>query len=303
MDGVSLQPKQFRQQTLWSTAAETTHVEGSGRPIEMGIRSSDRRDYGGQVEFQTHRALDRGGSSSMWQSQAQLERFGDRNNRRPAEGPTAREAELGSGQLPMFMSPREIHARYSPLDGDRYSGYDSTFDGTETRSMRVRDEYGDPLETDDELWDRKLHESQEAPSEYERGLRAQGLVGMKTHTGTETFMERVRDQHSSYPVQGSKESSDSFYEREASYLAPHIDEWREANDVSLYDSIAEKGVKAPIRLGQDEGRMGKPMIVGGHHRLAAQTDLNYDRLMPVLHHKNIYEAQYDPDVNRAWPYT
>lgn len=54
-------------------------------------------------------------------------------------------------QLPMFMTPREIMAKYQPLDGDREDVVDDwDADYEETRP-----------ETDAELWDRKFDETHE----------------------------------------------------------------------------------------------------------------------------------------------
>jgi len=53
-----------------------------------------------------------------------------------------------SGQLAMFMTPREIRTHYKPLEGDRQ------------RSQGTRLTRGQP-ETDEEVWDRKARESKE----------------------------------------------------------------------------------------------------------------------------------------------
>lgn len=55
-------------------------------------------------------------------------------------------------QLPLFMTPREIMGRYQPFDGDRKEdlhGYESAEDYAE----------GGLIETDEQVWDRKLNES------------------------------------------------------------------------------------------------------------------------------------------------
>lgn len=300
MGSVSLQPKQFRQQTLWPTAAETTHVEGGAHPIEMGGPAGDRRvGQRGEIEFQSRRSLPNGGSQTMWQSQASLARFGDRLNR-PSKTDPAREAELDSGQRAMFMSPREIHDRYQPLDGDRQdAGRDYGTDevnwqpstGTPERAL-----WDDDMESDDQLWERKLDESQMPKSEY-----AEMHGGGEAATGTGTFVERLYERDS-FPAQRTGHTG-TWEQQEESYVNRKIDDWHEDRGESLYDSIRESGVKSPIRLGEDEGMMDKPMIVGGHHRLAAAANINENQFVPVLHHEDIREAQHDEKVTSAYPYS
>jgi hypothetical protein len=298
VEGVSLQPKQFRQQTLWPTEAETTHVQGGALPVEMGTAPGDRReDDRGNVEFNVRRALPNGGTSSSWQSPYLRGAYAE-NARRSATNPV-REAELDSGQRAMFMTPREIHQRWEPLMGDRYEGYDSTYDGTDTRSLKPRDEYGTPMEDDDQFWDRKLEESQMDRNEYAMHHRGIGVVAMGSNTENE--IERLQDR-ASYPWQRTGEATDDYIDREESYLDPHIDAYRERKNQSLYDSIAEGGVRSPIRLG--EARFSderKPMVAGGHHRLAAATDIDQDRLVPVLHHASVTEAQSER-TGKYYPY-
>lgn len=298
MEGVSLQPKQFRQQTLWPTAAETTHVAGGARPIEMGGPSEDRRvDQRGQVEFRTRGTYPEGGSWSSWNSPHILKRSAEIAAQKRSTA--ARERELGSGQRAMFMTPREIHARYQPLDGDRYdssagshefstSGGFAMTTGSPDRIARENE-----METDDELWDRKLEESQYSKRDYAMD-RGEGV------TGTGTFVDRLYDRDSG-PVRQTGHT-ETWEAKEESYVNRKIGAWRESHEESLYDSIAKSGVRSPIRLGEAEGMMGKPEIVGGHHRLAAQTDLNQDQFVPVLHHEDIGEAR-SKRTERGYKYT
>lgn len=66
--------------------------------------------------------------------------------------------------------------------------------------------------------------------------------------------------------------------------------------LSLTESIKQEGVKNPVQLQYpDYAENGeRPKIHGGHHRIAASLDVAPDRLMPVLFHRNIVEAMYDP---------
>ena len=54
-------------------------------------------------------------------------------------------------QLPMFMTPREIMSKYSPLDGDREDVVDDWDADVEEHRP----------ETDEELWERKFDETHE----------------------------------------------------------------------------------------------------------------------------------------------
>jgi hypothetical protein len=152
LEGVALNPKQFRQQTLWPTAAEPTIVAGRGTAIPMGIAPADRRAPRPlqPVEFQVRGETPNGGTWSSWQTQRQLRNQGERTAK--AAGQARRAGELDSGQRAMFMTAGEIIERYQPLDGDRYEAYGGTYDGTTTREERLRAGYGeDPAETDEEV--------------------------------------------------------------------------------------------------------------------------------------------------------
>lgn len=231
----------------------------------------------------------------------------------------------GGEQLKMFMTPREIHAGWQPLDADRedndYGG--GTFRGTyrskswdtgetrpkadqgswDTREQR-RDRgihsgpggadsgtidrtrgggkyrvynrnQGGGMESDEDLWARKLEESQEFDRHGQHGYygdaKADPLHGMH--------------RSSSFSSSSSGDGNDGW-----------------GGGESLYDSIASQGVMGPIRLGSETGDMGKPQIVGGHHRLAAATEAAPDRLVPVLHDKNIWAAR-DQSASGGYPYS
>lgn len=65
----------------------------------------------------------------------------------------------------------------------------------------------------------------------------------------------------------------------------------EAHDDGLYDSVASEGVRHPIRLGRSRNQNDDLEVVGGHHRLAAATDIDPHRLVPVLHDENFRSAK------------
>jgi len=98
----------------------------------------------------------------------------------PAAAPT-RQAGPGPGQLPMFMSARDIQHQYQPLDADRLGGYEDehanphttwsssggnnptqrNWRGETRRSQggsKMHDRYP-ALESDQELWNRKAEEA------------------------------------------------------------------------------------------------------------------------------------------------
>lgn len=84
-----------------------------------------------------------------------------------------------------------------------------------------------------------------------------------------------------------EETADDLYARKLSAAqekAPY-------SASSLYDSVAVEGVKSPVHLGEEQGLLGKPQVVGGHHRIAAQAEIDEDKLMPVLHHRDVSAAK------------
>jgi hypothetical protein len=69
---------------------------------------------------------------------------------------------------------------------------------------------------------------------------------------------------------------------------------------SMVESIINQGVLSPIRLGTENiGSQGKQEMVGGHHRFAVALNHAPDKLVPVLFHKDIFDAKAD----RSYPYT
>jgi hypothetical protein len=271
------------------------------------------------------------------------------NRPKPIADPAQRPA-MASPQMKMFMTPREIHEGWSPLDGDREDswGGDGTYEGTyspkswetghtwdtgvgTTQANRRnygthsgpgggdsgtirRDRRGGKVrlydrgqeggtEDDEQLWARKLDEAQEY-----------GAHGQHEDKGSDPLYAgggggRTMGSYEGYPTQrtghSNSEPSDSawdrHYEREAAWNQRREDQHGNYGQ-SLYDSIREEGVKGPIRLGQEIGSMGKPQIVGGHHRLAAATEAAPNRLVPVLHDKNIWSAR-DQASKGGYPYS
>lgn len=56
--------------------------------------------------------------------------------------------------------------------------------------------------------------------------------------------------------------------------------WTPNDKVPLYDKIKEEGVRKPIPL-KYRGR-AKPRVDDGHHRIAAQADIDPDAHIPVI---------------------
>jgi len=229
-------------------------------------------------------------------------------------------------QPKMFMTPTEIHAGWSPLDGDRMESYDegSWGRGSSQYTKREYNSQGEPnsyyddttgggakyrrntsgMESDEQLWDRKLDEAHEygVHGQYgefgsENGGRSQDPLFRGAHSTMGPYMG------SASVRTGASEPSttawDRHYDREASW-----DNRREAQydtGSSLAESIRDEGVRGPIRLGQQIGSMGKPQIVGGHHRLAAATHYAPNRLVPVLHDWSIQSAR-DEAKRGGYPY-
>ena len=61
---------------------------------------------------------------------------------------------------------------------------------------------------------------------------------------------------------------------------------RAANRTGITDSIRERGVVTPIALEHNADEPA-PTIVNGHHRFAAQRDVDPDRLMPLMHYNGV----------------
>lgn len=205
-------------------------------------------------------------------------------------------------QLQMFMTPKEIQAHYQPLDGDRggegllepehsdwLTNRSVNSDGDPNVALTTQQKAGgrgkayertESMESDSELWDRKLAESQMDPIDY---AEARGDSAAARGPGM-SVLDRA-----SAPQYSSSGSSGSHWARAESYIMRKQDE--HFNKSSLYDSVREGGVQAPVHLGSQFGVMGKPQVVGGHHRIAAAADIDPNQPIPVLHHADINDAR------------
>jgi hypothetical protein len=256
-----------------------------------------------------------------------------------AAGPSTSKAEHTAGapaaahpgQFQMFMTPREIRSKYQGLDADRMEVYDERMGeptgrpettigdanivantalrnrwaqwhggASQVEGMKYARSEGYENENDDQLFARKLEESQMDPAEY-REVHGGGTP--KEPPGWDTLARR-----SSAPSEVGRQAAGQYSAR----TGQSTGSWEEANDEaqdyvmrkgeefqeeqdygpSLHDRIREEGVQKPVHLSYDQmGDFGKPEIVGGHHRLAAQHDIDPDQPIPVTHWKSIWEAK------------
>jgi len=196
--------------------------------------------------------------------------------------------ELGNRRL--YNSPESTHAR---------AWQEQVAGATHVRRDDVH------TEDDDELFSRKLNESQMPPTEY-RELHSGASAG--DPPGWETAQEdyeRRYDSHGPQEPSGSKNNTsgwrsydnaaDEHYENVGLHHERMNDEWEAKHGdfgPSLYDRIAQEGIRNPVHLSYDQmGFLGKQSVVGGHHRLAAQEDINPDTYIPVRHWSSIREAR------------
>ncbi len=201
-------------------------------------------------------------------------------------------------QLQMLMSAREIRKQYAPAEGDRmYSGTDIAVnlgvhpagmtdtrageitDRRATTDFRMNERWGHPvtgerffkrtaerkrppIETDAEMWHRKVVEADEAPQETAlRQARLYTANNLASATQVGRFLAR--------PL---------------------------AHDKSLIEHLQGGGDPGVIPLGTRSNPLsssGKPMLAGGHHRVAALGEVDPDRLVPVEHWRDVHDAKYE----------
>jgi hypothetical protein len=156
------------------------------------------------------------------------------------------QSTLGGEQLQMFMTPREIKAKYEPAFGDReITGATLVPHPTIPGAVSPRV----TVETDEQLWNRKASEARHSPA------------------------------HGQY-------SADDLLERMGT---PSPVEQRRGE--SMTANIARQGVQHPVHLSMLVGPMGRRMMAGGQHRVAAAAEVAPDQPIPVLHHETILHAQ------------
>jgi hypothetical protein len=238
----------------------------------------------------------------------------------------------------MFMTPREITEQYQPLDGDREDRrWDdnrggqtdnpwgeftarprNTQGGTNTprrfnrdggmRPLNTEEHKGRPYfyhsgtESDQDVWDRKLYESQMTTSEYNDAR------GLDESTGSKDYFNNTGSlaARASYPKSEDYTGTnyDDLYDDRDEYKGIKQAEYNfnKENSSTLYDSIREEGVQFPVHLGSQFGSSGKPEVVGGHHRVAAALDIAPDQPIPVLHHNDLSDARSDSNRKAGFGY-
>lgn len=193
-----------------------------------------------------------------------------------------------TGQLPLFMTAREIEETFQPLDADREFVYG-----------RSTDDYfhGSGEETDEELYARKL---EEAGMTYEE---------RRGYTPRKIYLNRQGKMTARSATYGEPNTADLLAHSEALAL------WRRGDtdthpeppgkriphqkviepDMSLEEQVLHHNGNIPgvISLSTVQfGGQGRPEIVGGHHRMAVMREHFPDQPMPVEFFNNIFDAKF-----------
>lgn len=229
-----------------------------------------------------------------------------------------------SQQLQMFMTPREITSQYQPLDGDRQEAWPERMPSTDNKygeyTARSRNTQGDSngrrrtdehkgkpyyynpgMETDQQVWDRKLDESQAYPEDY-ADMRGEGMSYSKDYFNDTGSLRNNASYPKTSDFTGTGKTDDLYEERHEYKGLKQMDYEYDKNNDSLYDSIRESGVQYPVHLGTQFGSSNKPEVVGGHHRIAAALDAAPDSPIPVLHHTNINDARSRSNSDAGFGY-
>lgn len=238
-------------------------------------------------------------------------------------------ADLGQKgeQLQMFMTPREIVSKYQALDGDRQEYYADRDTWNTARSANTAGDrnhprmkgdgeggmrpfntsehegrpysYSVPTETDEQVWARKLDESQMTASDL-ADERGESLAFSKNYI--DDYSGSLKDR-SSYPNTSDYDNTDDLYDDRYEYKAQKQYDYEDfKSSESLYDSVGNSGVQYPVHLGSQFGSQGKREVVGGHHRIAAALDIAPDQPIPVLHHKGLSDARSDSNKSVGFGY-
>jgi len=179
--------------------------------------------------------------------------------------------------------------------------------------------FHDRPESDEELWNRKTEEAYsygrrtDSPEEVRSiGGQSSRWTGGSMHehkmTGTEDLTSaQFQERHWAQRNQQRRADAGLSHTEHPTYHTQGSESYVErVPGVTLGESIEAEGVHSPVRLGRTIGSMGKPEIVGGHHRLAVATHLaavrSSEQFLPVLHHESIQEARSEPPQG-AYKYT
>ncbi len=168
---------------------------------------------------------------------------------RAAAPDTPGRAPESPGQLPMIMRARDIADQYEPWVGDRQdsSGW-----------QQVKTTGGSPVMTNvatDSKWGEYGEGGPRPKTHYVRGAESDSeLWDRKYREGSVAVQQHVPDPDNDY----------------GSLLVSR----------SHHDVLREKGIEHPIPLGEASG---KPMLAGGHHRVAWAMKEAPDSEVPVVH--------------------
>lgn len=173
-------------------------------------------------------------------------------------------------QLRMFMSAHEITQQYAPNEADR------KWHGTD---FGVREAIGGAY---------KREETTGFGRVTGRGQRTNSGINFVNPNGPGYLRGPKR-------VKAEAETDEQMYARKHSEAvntkrAKVTGVGRTRSIPTLAEDIAQHGVQQPIALGQHESPSGRPSVAGGHHRLAVMQHLNPHQLLPVVHVKDVVEA-------------
>lgn len=181
-------------------------------------------------------------------------------------------------QLRMFMSAREIQTEYAPNQPDRmYHGTDISV----SRASGVRLGGGpDPREGQGTFRTRR---TDDVVNEVNKGPRLAADKREVARRGGQVkpYFRGFRDLRGPY---ANPETNEQLYSRKLGEAQ------RGRGGNSLQARIKSEGVQTPIALGELTNAAGQRMIAGGHHRVAVMAHLSPDQLLPVVHVKNVLEA-------------
>lgn len=172
------------------------------------------------------------------------------------------------GQLPMFMSARDITSQYAPNEADR------KWHGTD---FSVREAIGGVYRREDTT-----------------GFGRQTQRGQRTDSGINFVHPEGGYSRGPKRIKAEAETDEQVYDRKRAESDQKrgkvVGRGRTVSIPTLREDVAAHGVQKPIALGQHESPSGRLSLAGGHHRLALMQHLNPDQLLPVIHVKDVNEA-------------
>lgn len=218
------------------------------------------------------------------------------------------QSHLNGDQLKAFMTPREIL-------GDRFGDPSASYQGLEGDHHLLPKNKANARESEKQMWGRKLDEAGLPAADYRaernKAVLQAGKIPAGTQGPTDSYLFKGAPapplQH---PRMGTSTYEDILYEHDDAmreHIHHRIDQWTEERtrgQSSLYEHVASHGVEGPIPLQSGGvGSLGKPQLLGGHHRVASQHHINADQFMPVVHHDVAEADEKALDKIKRDPYT